>query len=697
MDDQAPQSAQKWFEELKRYKKVSKKFVERGRKINDRYLDERSEQDTSETKFNILWSNVQTLKPAIFSRVPKPEVSRRFKDDSPVARTACEILERVLSYEITQYGDYQSALANAVEDRLLPGRGIAWVRYEPKVETVEESLISDDVESDGLEGNGLAGQEPLEQITSELSPVDFVFWEDFSHSPARTWEEVTWVARRVYMSEDEGANRFGDVFKQVPLTHSPDKDQKDTAFEKDDRNKAEVIELWHKPDKKVIWLADGFPNVLDERDDPLELQEFFPCPKPLYATTSTKSLIPVADYILYQDQAKEIDEITGRIRHLTKSLQVKGFYAADEKALKRLLSEGRDGDMIPIENWPSFADKGGIKGAVEYFPLGEIANVLIVLYKAREDAKQVIYEVTGISDIIRGASVASETATAQTIKSQFASLRLSAMKNDVARFACDLLRMKAEVICSKYQPQTLVEVSGIMMTDDAQYVEQALQLLQSDPARNFQIDIESDTLVEIDERQDKQDRVEFLSAAGGFLEKAIQVAAQAPALAPLMAEMLLFGVRGFKAGRGLEGAFEKAIQAMKSEQEQKAQQPPPDPAQVKFKQQMELEKGKLQAQAQIEAGKAKTQSDLEKGKLQAQSQIEAGKLHAAAAAERASQKSQMQLEQMRLDNELQIEKMRLETEKYKADLDAQTQLTIASMTAQQNMAVQYCEDNNADV
>lgn len=679
-----PRSAQKWFDELKRYKKVSQKFIDRGRKINERYLDERSEQDTSESRFNILWSNVQTLKPAIFGRVPKPEVSRRFKDDSPVARTACEILERVLSYEITQYSDYQSALSNAVEDRLLPGRGIAWVRYEPKIEVVEEPQISEDVESESLEENGLAGEQ-LEQITSELSPVDYVFWEDFSHSPARTWEEVTWVARRVYMAVEEGVERFGEDFRQVPLTHSPDKNQADTSFIKDEQNKAEVIELWHKPDKKVIWLAEGYQQILDERDDPLELQEFFPCPKPLYATTSTKSLIPIADYILYQDQAKEIDEITGRIRHLTKSLQVKGFYAADEKALKRILSEGRDGDMIPIENWPSFAEKGGIKGAIEYFPLGEIANVLIALYGAREAAKQVVYEVTGISDIIRGASVASETATAQNIKSQFASLRLSSMKNDVARFACDLLRIKAEIICSKYQPQTLVEVSGIMMTNDAQYVEEALQLLQSEPARNFQIDIESDTLVEIDERQDKQDRVEFLSAAGGFLEKAIQGAAQAPSLAPLMAEMLLFGVRGFKAGRGLEGAFEKAIQSMKTEQEQKAKQPPqPSPEQVKMQMQMELEKGKGIAEVAMKKQEHEFAMEIERGK----GMVEAAQSQAAA-------QVQMQLEQMRLENELQLEQMRLEMEKYKADLDAQTQLDVANITAQQNMAVQYSEANNA--
>jgi hypothetical protein len=193
--------------------------------------------------------------------------------------------------------------------------------------------------------------------------------------------------------------------------------------------------------------------------------------------------------------------------------------------------------------------------------------------------------------------------------------------------------------------------------------------LQSEPARNFQIDIESDTLVEIDERQDKQDRVEFLSAAGGFLEKAIQGAVQAPSLAPLMAEMLLFGIRGFKAGRGLEGAFEKAIQSMKTEQEQKAQQPPqPSPEQIKMQMQMELEKGKGIAEVAMKKQEHEFAMEIEQGKAMAE-----------VAQNQAAAQVQIQLEQMRLENELQLEQMRLEMEKYKADIESQTQLTIAQM------------------
>jgi len=607
-----------WTDELRRYKENYRKFSEQGRKIVNRFRDSRKDSAYSDARFNILWSNIKTLKPAVYSRPPKVEVSRRFKDRNDIARVASMILERVIDYELVQYPDYNSAVSNSVDDRLLIGRGVSWIRYEPKIETVEEPQISDDVENEpsedyaqnANEDNGLAGEapEPLERVTDERTPVDYVFWEDFAHLPARTWEEVTWVARRVYMSQEEGVERFGDVFKEVPLTHSPDleDDQKATT---QSLKKAPVWEIWCKPSKKVYWIADHYDEILDEKDDPLELETFFPCPKPIFATVTTDSLIPVADFKMYQDQADEIDDITGRIQHLTRALKVMGIYAADEPALARLMKEGNDAVMIPVENWPAFAEKGGLQNAVQFMPLADVVNSLTSLYRARDACKQIIYETTGISDILRGASVASETATAQQIKSQFASIRLNDMKDDVARFARDLLRMKAEVICSKYQPEIILQVSGIANTPDGQnpeVVAAAIALLKNESARNFQIDIETDTLVQLDEQADKQSRVQFLQAASGFMQTAMTVSQAAPDAMPLMMNMMLFGIRGFKAGRELEGQFEQTIAAMEQKaKERQAQPPQPNPEQIK---------------AQAEAQRAQADMQIEQAKLQFEQQ-----------------------------------------------------------------------------
>ncbi len=640
MADEQSKSAQYWADELKRYKDdYREKFERRGTEIVKRFRDDRKDSENSESHFNVLWSNIKTLKPAIFAKVPKPEVSRRFNDKDPIARTAVQILERALSYEITQYNDYYTGLSNVVDDRLLPGRGVAWVRYEPTIESIEqEPSIYEDVEVG----------EPLESITNETTPVDYVSWKDFAHDPVRTWEEVTWVARKVYLSRDEVVERFGKEFAQVPLTNQP-KDENKTETERNALAKAEVWEIWCKPSKAVYWLCTGYDTLLDERPDPLELEAFFPCPKPLYATLTTDSLIPVPDYALYQDQAKELDEITNRIRILTKSLKVMGIYAADEPALQRLLKEGRDSEMIPVTNWPAFAEKGGLKGAVDFMPLGDIIAALQELYVNRESCKQIIYEITGLSDIVRGASVASETATAQQIKSQFASIRLSEMKNDVARFSRDLIRIKAEIMCSKYQPQTLIQASGILSTDDAQFAEQAIMLLKNEPLRNFSIDIESDSLVELDQQQEKQDRIEFLTAASGFIEKSVQAAMQAPTLAPLLGEMMLFGIRGFKVGQQLEGSFEQAIEQMK--QPQQPQGPSPEQQQA-------------EAEAQAKQMELQQNQAIEQMKLQ----------------------HEQAMEQMRIQANAQIEGQKLLLEKWKVELQESTKLAIAEKSAQQAQA-----------
>lgn len=656
----ASYDAKFWRDELHRYKEDYRKFTESGRKIIKRYRDERKDSAYSDARFNILWSNIKTLKPAIYSRPPKVEVSRRFKDQNDIGRVASMILERTIDYELRQYSDFHSAMAHCIDDRLLPGRGVAWIRYEPKIETQEEPQITDDVESEGysegikdsLEENSLAGEnpEPMEQVTDERTPVDYVFWEDFAHLPARTWEEVTWVARRVYMTQEEGIERFGDQFKEVPLSHLPEK-YKDTDYDQNvvpDLKKAVVWEIWCKPSKKVYWVADQFDKILDERDDPLELECFFPCPKPIYATVTTDSLIPVADFKMYQDQADEIDDITGRIQHLTRALKVMGVYAADEPSLARLMKEGNDAVLVPVTNWPAFMEKGGLQGAIQLVPLSEIVAALQSLYAAREACKQIIYETTGLSDIIRGASVAAETATAQAIKSQYASIRLNDMKDDVARFARDILRMKAEVICSKYQPDIILTISGIAYTPDGQdpnLVAQAIALLKNEPMRNFVIDIETDTLVELDEQNEKAQRIEFLTATSGFLEKAVQASQVAPDIVPLVMQMLLFGIRGFKVGRELEGVFEQTQSAIQAKN-QAGQPKSPSPEEIR---------------AQVDSQKA--QVDL-------------------------------QVKQAELTLEQQKAQQNIEIEKYKAELKAQTDMQIAQMKAETDMKLKAMDKTN---
>ena len=647
---QIPDELQRYLDEIAKYDREFKKWESRVDKILKKYRDEGRESRTNvESRFNILWSNVQTLVPACFSRLPQPDVSRRFSDTDPVGRVSSLMLERALDFEIQHYGDYRNALKAAVHDRFLGGRGTIWCRYEghfkknEATEQIGSAEITEDQEN-----------EAQEQLDFENTPVDYVHWRDFGHSVARTWEEVELVWRWVYMGEDAVRDRFGDeIAKAVPYDSTPEDLKKNARNAQENYKKqAKICEIWDKGSGKAVWLSKSYKTgFLDERDDPLGLQDFFPCPKPLYATLTNESLIPVPDYSLYQDQANELDILADRIDGLIKMLQVKGTYDSASPELRRLFSEGENGTLIPVKNFAAFAEKGGLKGGVDIYDLTPLVQALRVAQEGMAQVKQQIYDITGISDIIRGQTEASETATAQQIKGQYAGLRLRAMQQDVASFATDILRIKAQIICAKYSPDTIKAISAAdqLSPVDVQVVPQALALLLGEqrmmnpeaeapnPLRSFRIDVEADTLVQIDEQQEKENRVEFITAVSTFVEKAAPALMQFPQAAPLLISMLKFGVTGFKVGKQIEGEFDTAIDQIKQAAMAPKPPPPPDPA---------LQVAQVKAQADIQ----KTQMDAQNAREQHAMDKEKHGMEMqkmAAERDRSMQDHNIKLEQMR--------------------------------------------------
>jgi hypothetical protein len=627
---------QKWLNCISSYDNEFKKWEARTNKIVKRYRDDNRNQNTNETaKFNILWSNVQTLIPAVYARLPKADVSRRFGDNDPVARVASQLIERALDYEIEHYTDFRSTMKHAVEDRFLGGRGVAWVRYEPHVRTQdmpEDGLqVTEDVDEADEYGekqaknamtlDGAMGEEvePQEEIEYECAPTDYVHWKDFGHSVARTWEEVTAVWRWVYMTKESLAERFGEeMAKKIPLDAGPETNKQYTTQNKD-FTRAKICEIWDKESGKVFWISKSCPQVLDERDDPLELENFFPCAKPLYATMTSDTLVPVPDFVLYQDQATELDILTDRIDGLVKALRVRGVYDASQPALQRLLTEGDNNTLIPVDKWMAFSEKGGLKGSIDLLPLDTLSNALLQCYRARDEIKNQIYEITGISDIVRGQTAASETATAQQIKGQYAGLRLRAMQEDVALFASELFQLKAQVICTKFQPATIMQyaAANAMQDADKALIPQALELIKNKPLRSFRIQVDSDSLVQIDENQNKRDRVEFLQAMGGFLSQAVPMGAQAPELVPMLIELVKFGVGAYKKAEPIEGTIDQAMDQLKMKQQKAAETPsPPDPEMIKAQMDQQREQSRVEADLQIEQIKAQGDAALENQKQQ---------------------------------------------------------------------------------
>src|SRR5262252_2036267 len=77
-----------------------------------------------------------------------------------------------------------------------------------------------------------------------------------------------------------------------------------------------------------------------------------------------------------------------------------------------------------------------------------------------------------------------------------------------------------------------------------------LNILRDEKTRGFRIEIETDSTIEPDESAEKQARVEFITATGAFMREAMPAIQMTPQIAPMIGEMFLFLVRGFRAGRG---------------------------------------------------------------------------------------------------------------------------------------------------
>lgn len=690
--EKADSTVQKLLSSINAYNAEFKKWEARTTKILRRYRDDQNTSSgmNESARFNILWSNVQTLVPAVYARLPKADVSRRFGDNDPVGRVASLLIERALDYEIEHYPDYRSAMRHAVEDRFLGGRGIAWVRYDPhiKQQDVPEDgyQITEDIEegeSRDVEGdinNQTAGNEsPPEEIEYECAPTDYIHWRDFGHTCARTWEEVTQVWRWVYMSKDAVTERFGKkIAKKIPFNKSPDGLTKYGQTSKNN-DKAKVCELWDRETSKVYWLMEDWVDLLDERDDPLGLEGFFPCAKPLFATTTSDSLVPVPDFILYQDQANELDILTDRIDGLVKSLRVRGVYDASQPALQRLLTEGDNNTLIPVDKWMAFSEKGGLKGSIDLLPIETLASALINCYQAQANIKGQIYEITGISDILRGAGAASESATAQQLKGQYAGLRLRAMQESVALFASELLRLKAQIICSKFQPETILRLAAAeqMSQADQQMIPQALQLMKDKPLRSFRIQVAADSLVQLDENQNKQDRMEFMNAFSNFLREAIPAGQASPEMVPLLMDMMKFGLGGFKQGAVMEGTIDAALQNMIQASAQKAQNPQPDPEMIKAQALQQSAQMKVQADTQSQQARAQADMQIEHMKMQMEAQLET---------QRQQHDAQFKMQELAAKEQF---------DRWKTELDAATKIMVARISANPGMDIPMIEAQQA--
>ena len=343
-------------------------------------------------RFYVFHSNIETIVPAVYNSTPTPDVRRRYGDKDEAARFVTDIAERCLNYLVDQY-DFDATMRAAVYDAAIAGRGVVRVRYDGE--------YTDDPEPVAVR----------EGVTCEFVP-----FRRFAHGPAATWADVPWVAFLHYLPRPEVEKLSPGLAGKIKYDRSTGLDGTDDESEADTfaaHKRAKVWEIWDKRNARVVFLSPDYADeAIKVEDDPYGLEGFFPVPQPAYALQKPGTLFPLPPFAVYRELLEELDDVTARIAKLVRQLRPRGAYFGDADDLS-LWAAAEDGEIVPVGAGSAMLATGTNTPAIAWFPLAETANTLSQLIAYRDVLKATIYEATGISDILRGDSKASETATAQ--------------------------------------------------------------------------------------------------------------------------------------------------------------------------------------------------------------------------------------------------------------------------------------------
>lgn len=675
----------RWTAEFAAAKKPFSRWHKEGDKVVRRFLDDRKGDlnDFSETttRLNLFHANITTLMAMLYGRIPKVEVGRRFADaDDDQARVAGEILSRMLNTDIEEAGeDVASVYRNCLQDRLLPGLGSARVKYEFDSETKETDAIKE-VGEDGEEII-VAPAVSEEQITNEWVDTIYTHWRDILWSPSRTYGELRWKAFRNYMDRAKVKARFPKLTDPQldRINFSTKSPMKRDRYDNDDsaNPQAEIWEIWDKERRKVFYYTEGFEEILDKQEDPLELEGFWPDPPPMIANLTTTKYLPRSDFAIAQDLYNEIDELETRITILTRACKLIGVYDKEQKGVERMFSEGVENDLIPVDNWAMFAEKQGLNGVVQWLPLADVVNAVDVLTAKQSEKIQKLYQITGMNDVMRGAaSEARISATERQLQANYGSIRIEALQNEFARWVSDLQGLKAEIIAKHFQPYCIIQQSNIMATPDAEYAEQAIELIKKPSSSKWRITVRPETLAIADYAQLKQERMEYIMGLSQFMQSAAPLMEQQPEAMPFLTKLLKWGLSGFRGSNEIEGVVDQAITQM--EKQKPGEKPNPEAEKAKMemqKMQMEMQMSQQDNQANAQMAREKHQAEMQQMQMKFQLEMEQARM-------------KFQLDMAKLQAEIQGKK-----EQQAAEMEANTMERVMDVQLREKEHAQDLQQN----
>lgn len=551
---------QKWVERVEgRISAFDSGWWRMARKANDMY--EAKEGDNS-NPFNILYANTEVLLPSLYSATPKPDVAARW-DSPPEAATACErLLTTLIDPSCSAYESLDSAMQGTVLSALVPGLGGVRVRAYPGT---------------------------VEPLRWEEYKFDQFVW-----GYARKWTKVPWVAFLHPMTKEDIVSEFELSPEAAAEIQVPTQEEQDTKKGQEKGEKTHyVYEVWIKSQRTTVFLCPNYkPLLLRQVEDVLRLDSFFPTPRPLALVRKPGSLEPTPIYEYYRSQAEELNRVTVRLNKVLSALKVRGVYnPLIGTDIEQILSDDNMENGLKPSNVPQDLSGKGFEGQIWLMPLDKLTSVAQQLYQARLNILNVIQQISGLADILRGATVASETATAQSLKSKWGTVRLRRMQREVSLYVRELLRMALDAATSVLPPEEWRRMTGLpflFAQEKAQLGVQVQQLMQVDPqtgqpaappppqllqklqqpsweellaaladdgGRGYIIDIETDSTVDTEAGQDKQEVVEFMQGFAQLMQAMGPLAQLGPSGLEAGKSIVIAVAKRFKFGREVIASF----------------------------------------------------------------------------------------------------------------------------------------------
>ena len=607
-----------WKEELRYAKKREKGYRKKAKEAVKIYEAE----DSGRIPYNILFSNTITLKSAIYNKPPRPNISRRFKDKDVLGKVSAQVIERMLIFIMDSndqdYSDFDQLATSSIIEGLVAGRGLSRFKYEAE--------ISDEV------------------VQSEMVFGEEVPWDRIYFGYAKRWSKVPWFAIESFMNREELEENFPDVedYKKLLVVKTDENDGDDDEVnppkDTEGADLAQIYEIWDKQDRKVYFICPEYDKPLKVVEDPLKLEGFFPIPKPLTFGDKISSMLPVPLYKYYEEQALELNRITIRINRIIKALKVRGFYDSSIDGIGKVL-EADDNTLLPADGVSALMDGRTLEKSIWIMPIEKLVVVLQQLYIDRESIKAIIQELSGIADIMRGASKASETLGAQQMKTQWGGMRIGTYRREVELYLRNCLRIIAEIGLKHFSQDTIIKMVNIKLLTNEQKQEmqarmeqmkqmaalgqqmpqpppEVVQLLQSptweevlslcknDTLKNYKLDIETNSTVELDSSEDKKEIGEFLNALAQFLNGVMPIVQTGMVPASAVKAVMMSVTRKFKFGTEVEEEFEK-IQQPKPEDDGKAKAEQQKMGIEQKKAEMEIQLKSAELQMKQKEGQAK--------------------------------------------------------------------------------------------